>query len=198
MKTTEDLPGEETMNELHEAFVAAGAGAALLRLRHETPAIDQSDCAAALGQRRRILVPIDAGDESRRGIRYAIKLQREGCAVEVILLNVGEPVRHWQVLRFRTQQEVASFQSERAQVFIAETAAQLAAEGIACRGVFRLGDAIFSILDAADEFACDEIALPAPGAGMPKILRSDVASEVRRQQRAVPVTLLDGEALPVA
>lgn len=36
--------------------------------------------------------------------------------------NVGEPVNQWQVLRFRTQQEVSQFQSESAQAFIEDAA----------------------------------------------------------------------------
>ena len=86
------------------------------------------------GGRRRLLLPICACEESRWGIGYARQLQRAGQPVEAILLNVGEIVTQWQVLRFRTQQEVAQFQAERAQAFIDEASAPLAAENIPRRG----------------------------------------------------------------
>ncbi len=67
--------------------------------------------AAANAKALRILVPINANDDSHWGIRYAMCRHREGMQVEVILLNIGEPVTEWQVLRFRTQQEIARLQS---------------------------------------------------------------------------------------
>ena len=49
------------------------------------------------------LLPINANADSRWGVRYALQRQLEGTPVEVVLLNVGEFVTQWQVLRFRTR-----------------------------------------------------------------------------------------------
>ena len=67
----------------------------------------------AATRKRRLLLPINASEESRWGLKYARQLHESGTPVEAILLNVGEPVTQWQVLRFRTQQEIAEFQSAR-------------------------------------------------------------------------------------
>lgn len=69
--------------------------------------MNMSDHTATNVRVLRILAPINANDDSRWGVRYALRRRREGKKVEVILLNVGEPVDQWQVLRFRTQREIA-------------------------------------------------------------------------------------------
>ncbi len=69
--------------------------------------------AAATGRPLRLLVPVNANDDSRWGITYALRLHAQGRAVEVCCLNVGEPVTQWEVLRFRTQADIARFQAER-------------------------------------------------------------------------------------
>ena len=141
----------------------------------------------------RILVPINANDDSRWGVQYALRRYREGANVEVILLNVGEPITQWEVLRFRTQQEIAQFQSERAQAFIEEAGEPLTAVGVPCRGIFKQGPVVFSILDAAEELECDEIAMPLPNKGFSGLFSRDIVAAVKRRQRVVPVVAVSGD-----
>ena len=148
------------------------------------------------GGRRRLLLPICACEESRWGIGYARQLQRAGQPVEAILLNVGEPVKNLYVLRFRTQQEIEEFQESRAQCFIDEASRELADDGIACRGVFKQGDVVFSILDTAEELDCDEVVMPAQAKGLCRLFSRSKADAVRRQQRHVPVVLIDRQGTP--
>jgi len=141
----------------------------------------------------RILLPINASEDSRWGIQYALRRHREGSQLEVVLLNIGEPVTQWQVLRFRTQQEVAQFQSDRAQAFIEEASQLLAAENIPSRGIFKQGELVFSILDTAEELDCDEIVMPEPNRGMSSFFSSDIVSQVQHQQRGIPVVVVNSE-----
>jgi len=152
-----------------------------------------SDCIATNAKVLRILVPINANDDSRWGVQYALRRHREGIQVEVILLNIGESINQWQVLRFRTQQEVGQFQSERAQAFIEEATKPLADENIPCRGLFKQGDVVFSILDAAEEFDCDEIAMPVPKKRFPSIFSRGTILAVRSKQRDVTVIAVDSD-----
>lgn len=145
----------------------------------------------------RLLVPINANDDSRWGIRYALRRQREGLAVEVILLNVGEAITQWEVLRFRTQQEISRFQEQSAQSFIGEATAPLMTANIPCRGVFRQGDVVFSILDSAEEFACGEIVMPRPQEGLSSCFSRNIVRAVMRAQRDVPIVAVDGDGIPI-
>ena len=141
----------------------------------------------------RLLVPINANQHSRWGVQYALRCQRQGVLVEVILLNVGEPITQWEVLRFRTRQEIEQFQSERAQAFIEEASQELAENDIAYRGVFKQGELVFSILDTAEELDCDEIVMPSPKSWLSGLFSGDIVSTVVKQQRAIPVVFVDDQ-----
>lgn len=148
------------------------------------------------GRATRILVPIDATEDSRWGVRYSLWRRRQGADVEVILLNVGEPITQWQVLRFRTQREIAEFQSDRAQSFIEDAGHSLAQENIPYRGLFRQGDTVFSILDTAEELDCDEIAMPLARWGS-NTLSKEVMSRAKKERRDIPVVIVNSEGVPV-
>ena len=168
----------------------------LLQTHCSSPGVgDMSGCETTNSSTRirRLLVPINALEDSRWGVQYALRLHQEGIQVEVILLNVGEPITQWQVLRFRTQQEIAQFQSERAQAFIEEASQPLDAAGIQCRGVFRQGELVFSILDVAEALDCDEIIMPTPCRGILDFFSCDTVSAVRKQQRGIPVVIVDSQ-----
>lgn len=146
----------------------------------------------------RLLVPINANDTSRWGVQYALQKHREGRGVEVILLNVGEPIQRWEVLRFRTQQEIEAFQTERAQAFFEDTAQALLTEHIPCRGFFRHGDVAFSILDAAEEMGCGEIVLPAPRRLLFNLFGHNLVKRIRDRQRATRVVTVNRDGTEVA
>lgn len=144
----------------------------------------------------RILVPVTADDDSRWGVAYALRRHAARQPVDVCLLNVGEPVSHREVLRFRTQAEIAAFQLDRAEGFFDEAAQPLRERGIPWRGIFRRGEIAFAILDAAEELGCHEIIMPRSDAGLFGILSRRVVSSVVRRRRSIPVILVDREGTP--
>jgi hypothetical protein len=140
---------------------------------------------------RRLLLPIDAAERSRWGIRHVLARHHSGEAVDVTLLFVGEPVTDWQVLRFRTHGEIARFQAEHARHLLEGAARPLASRGIPCRTLFREGEVVFEILDAAEQLDCSEIVLPKPPPRLLGLLSSDVVRAVLRHRRSVPVVVVD-------
>lgn len=143
----------------------------------------------------RLLVPINANEDSRWGIQYAMRRHREGTQTEVILLNIGEPITQWEVLRFRTQQEIDQFQLERAQAFIEGASLLLAQDDIPCRGLFKQGELIFTILDTAEELDCDEIVMPAPSTWLSDLFSCGVVSAMLHQQRGIPLVVVNSEGI---
>jgi len=113
-----------------------------------------------------LLIPITVAEDSRWGVNYALRLREQGQRVEVVLLNVGEIITDWQLLRFRSQVEIAAFQAERAQDFIDEASPPLQAGDVPVKGHFRRGDPVFCILDTAEEFDCDQIVMPGHASGL--------------------------------
>ena len=144
----------------------------------------------------RILVPINANHDSHWGVRYALGRHREGKQVEVILLNISRPINQGEVVEFRAQQEIAQFQSQKAEAFIEKATNPLAAEDIPCRCLFKQGDVVFSILDTAEELECDEIAMPEPKKGLTSIFSRDIVYAVMLQQRDVPVVAVNSDGMP--
>lgn len=147
-------------------------------------------------QELRLLIPITASEDSRWGVLYALRLAEKGQRIEVCFLNVGEIITQWQVLRFRTQAEIAKFQSERAQAFIDEASEPLITRNIPFRGVFRRGDPVFCILDAAEEYDCDQIVMPNPGGGICGFFSKNIVTAVARRSRVVPVVTVDNHGTP--
>ncbi|MBK9606300.1 MAG: universal stress protein [Betaproteobacteria bacterium] len=94
----------------------------------------------------KLLLPVDATARSRWGIQYAKTCQQGGRDVAVTLLFVAEPVTSWQVLRFRTQEEIRRFQSERANFLLADAAQALEQAGVPVQMQYREGDIAFHIL----------------------------------------------------
>ena len=145
---------------------------------------------ASGGERYRLLIPINANEDSRWGIAYALQLHRDGQPIDVCLLNIGEPITRWEVLRFRTQAEIDRFQSERAQSFADEAARPLLEQNISCRGFFRQGPVVQSILDVAAELACDEIVMPRPHSGISRLFTREIVGTVMCKARDIPVVLV--------
>jgi len=144
----------------------------------------------------RILVPVDATERSRWSARYAMWRCRQAIAVEVELLFVAEPVTNWEVLRFRTQSEVARFQAERGQFLLEDAAQPLVQAGVAVRMNYREGDVAFQILDTAEQLDCHEIVLPAPHSRWTRLLSRDVVRQVMQKQRRIPVVTVNADGLP--
>lgn len=184
------------MNTSPDNRVSRVAASAAARSRHLQTVVLMSTFEHANVKAQRILVPINASEDSRWGVRYALHRRSAGASVEVILLNVGEPVVAWEVLRFRTQHEIGRFQSERAQAFIDDASEPLVAANVPCRGIFKQGEVVFSILDTAEELDCDEIAMPEPNRGLPSIFSRDIVDKVIHQKRDIPVVAVNGEGMP--
>ena len=180
-------------------FAANGSANGSFHMPHlpGADAMSSADRTEVNAKPLRLLVPINANDDSRWGVQYALSRQRQGAQLEVILLNVGEPITQWEVLRFRTQQEIEQFQSERAQAFIEEASQLLAANAIAWRGIFKQGKLVFSILDTAEELDCDEIVMPMSKTWLESLFSCDVVSTVEHQQRGVPVVLVNDHGEPL-
>lgn len=147
--------------------------------------------AAAGTKVTRLLIPVDATERSRWGLQYALRLQRKGVPLQVFLLFVAEPVTRFEVLRFRTHDEIARFQKESGHSILEDAARPLAEAGIACEQVFREGDIVFHILDVAEKLDCDEIVLPMPRPCIACLLRRDIVREVLRQALDALVVTID-------
>jgi len=144
----------------------------------------------------RLLIPVDATERSRWALQYALA-QNRGRQVEVDLLFVAEPVTAWQVLRFRTQREIAEFQSTIAQWLLEDAAGPLQAAGIPVRCHFREGYVPGQILETAEQLGCEQIVLPSPTPRLLSLLSRDTVRAVQRAANGVPVITVNRAGSPV-
>ncbi len=144
---------------------------------------------------RRLLIPIDATERSRWALRYA--LARRDPPVHVDLLFVAEPVTSLEVLRFRTQADIAEFQSKSAQWLLQDAAQPLENAGLSVTGHFREGDVAGQIVDAAEQLGADAIVLPPPRPLWLNFLTRGIVRKVLRRARATPIVHVDrdGQAI---
>ena len=136
----------------------------------------------------RLLIPIDATEASRRGVAHAIALAGQAERVEVCLLYVVAPVRDWEVLRFRTEQEIHQHFQSRAERFLEDASAPLKAAGILCKACFREQEPVFGILDLAEQLECTAIVLPRPD--WLDFRSSGLVRRLKRARRPTPVILV--------
>lgn len=144
----------------------------------------------------KLLLPIDATERSRWGINYALWRKQSGRDVAVSLLFVAEPVTNWEVLRFFSEERVRRFQAERGNYLLEDAAQPLRQAGIPAQMNYREGDIVFQIFDVAEQLECDEIVLPMPYPRWARLLSLDIAREIARRQRSVPVTTVSSRGMP--
>lgn len=145
----------------------------------------------------RLLIPIDATDQSRWGLKYASRLASSGTQLEVNLLFVAEPVRRWEVLRFYTEAEVAQHFHQRAVIFLEQAEAELIERGVSCRSFFREADSVGGVIDVAEELNCSEIVVPK--IEWLGIFSSGLGQKLMNRRCNIPVKLInaDGSASEV-
>lgn len=144
----------------------------------------------------KLLIPIEATEESRWAINYAIRRAQAGAAVEVCLLYIIEPVKNWEVLRFHTEQDVRQRFEERSAIFLAEAADALSAAGIPCHRHYREDELVRGILTFAEEKGCSEIVVPCTK--LFGLFSYGLASKLASKNTNVPVVLTteDGSIEP--
>lgn len=130
---------------------------------------------------QRVMIPVTADADSRRGVAEALRRHHAGTPLEVVLLHVAEPVEQWQVLRCMTRTEVAEFQSRSADHILDEAARPLKDAGIPCHTLYRSGRVIPTIREVAAEEGCGEILLPPATPRWRRLFSRDIVRRLRRR-----------------
>ena len=151
---------------------------------------------AARVKNLRILVPINADTDSQNGVQYALRRQREGHGVYAVLLNIAEPLGGLKHLRYRTHGEIDRVQTLQAVSFFEAASAPLEAAGVAYCCLFKEGEVVFSILDAAEQQGCDEIAMPLPKPRWWSFLSREIVPLVVLNRKHIPVVTVDSDGVP--
>jgi hypothetical protein len=145
----------------------------------------------------RLLVPVDASDESRWGVKYAVNRRRAADAVEVILLHVEEPAAACLLQRDHTCRELSQRHCERARMIMDEAALALEAHDIVCLGVHKRGDVALTIREMAKTMDCHELVMPEPSAGWWGLSPRGILDSVCSHPHCIAIVTVDADGQPV-
>ncbi|WP_319244519.1 hypothetical protein [uncultured Propionivibrio sp.] len=138
---------------------------------------------------QRLLVPVKNKGDLSQVITYAIRRRAEGMRVVVAFLHVDEspivPLPHGD--RSRSQNS-----EERNSIEIFGNGIQML-EGLDIQYLTycRSGSVVFSILDSAEQLACHEIVVPAPGRLHFRCLSRNIVSALLDRQRSIRVVAVN-------
>lgn len=143
-----------------------------------------------------LLIPIKRARNSERAVMYAIRRRAEGHAIAVCLLHVEEPPARWQTMIGRTRTDKKRHQRTN-QVF-SVAVRMMRGLDIEFAAYVKSGPIIFTILDAAEELACDEIVVPAPGNFFLRLLSRQVVTILTARQRCARLLPVGKHGLPMS
>jgi nucleotide-binding universal stress UspA family protein len=112
----------------------------------------------------RFLVPVDGSLHCERAIQHLIPLAKCLEVLEILLINVREPVDSWEVRRFLTEEEIARIQQSEGEEDLRSARALLDAAGLAYEAQVLAGPVAQTIAHYADSHQCDQIILAPTGA----------------------------------
>lgn len=144
----------------------------------------------------RLLLPLRNGADAACGTEYAIRRRAQGRMVAVCLLHVEETPAQWQALVGGSAAPPA--RPRRHHDVFARTLRRLEGLDIEYAAYIRSGPIVFTILDAAEELACGEIVVPAPGTGLMRLWSRDIVLTLLARQRAIPVVTVDAHGMAAA
>jgi len=138
----------------------------------------------------KVLVPVDGSRTSLRAVEHVIKLIQGREPMDVLLVNVQEPVDSWEVSSFLKGSEVQAIQDGKGNAVLDAAAQLLDAAQIPYTRSLLHGGVAEAIARLASEAGCDKIVMGARGESLlEEILIGSVTQEVIRQAR-VPVTVV--------
>lgn len=145
----------------------------------------------------RLLVPVGETTQWNWGVRYALWKHELGISVEVALLHVLEPaLPPWEVLAFRTEQQLAALRSAHASSLLEQAAIPFRRKRIRHQLFYREGEVVFEILDAAEQLDCSHIVVAKPVRGWQRLFSRGIVPRLLRRQRAVPIVTVNVNGLP--
>ena len=138
---------------------------------------------------QRLLIPLKRQDDANPSIAYAIRRRAEGSPVVIALLHVEALVAPWPITGIG--QYVRTQRKPRTGNVFSESLRMLKDLDIEYSTHLIPGPVVFSILDTAEQLACSEIVVPAPGRLHLRCLSENVATTLVAWQRSIPVVMVN-------
>jgi nucleotide-binding universal stress UspA family protein len=138
----------------------------------------------------KILAPLDGSNNARRVVDYLVQIAATLKDVEVVLVNVREPVEGPEVGRFWNPQQIEEFQQREGSLLLQPACDRLQAAGVRHSAQVMVGEIAQTIVDHAAKQGCDMIVMGHRGMGaIAELLMGSVTTKVLHLTQ-LPVTLV--------
>lgn len=139
---------------------------------------------------RKVLIPVDGSPNSDRAVKHVIALSRACQALDILLLNVQEPVDSWEVRSFLKPAEIEAMEETKGGDVMQSARALLDDAGVAYVPSVLIGPVADVIARYAREQGCDTIVMGTRGLGaIEGLVLGSVATKVIHLAN-MPVTLV--------
>ncbi|GAB4451773.1 MAG: universal stress protein [Rhodocyclaceae bacterium] len=136
------------------------------------------------------LVPVDGSANSDRAVRHVIELVTGGSPLEILLLNVQEPIDSWEVKRFMPAEEIEAMQIEKGGDALQSARALLDAAGVAYTPQVLIGPIAETIARHSADQGCHKIIMGTRGmTALESLVLGSITMQVVHLS-SVPVTLV--------
>lgn len=138
----------------------------------------------------KILLPVDGSELALEAVRLAVRLGRDGLDVSAVLANVQEPASLFELLVALDPEVIDRVSAEAGLHALQSARALLDAAGVAYECEVAKGDPAHTLIDIAERFGCDLIAMGARGnSALRSAMLGSVSNEVLHAS-AVPVLIV--------
>lgn len=138
----------------------------------------------------KILAPIDGSNNASRVIDYLKSLATDVKDLEIVLLNVREPVDADEVRQFLSEARIREFQEKEGRLLTDAASAKLTAAGIRNTSMVSIGEIAPTIVEQCKAQTCDQIVMGSRGlSSIASLLMGSVATKVIHLAE-VPVTFV--------
>ncbi|MDT8992470.1 universal stress protein [Curvibacter sp. APW13] len=142
----------------------------------------------------KILLPVDGSELSLAAVRFAIDLATKGLQVEAVLANVQEASNLYELLVAHDPEVLDRVAAEAGVHTLQAARALLDAQGLAYEMEVARGDPAHTLVEIAERFGCDMIAMGARGnSALRSAMLGSVSNEVLHAS-AVPVVIVKAPA----
>lgn len=144
----------------------------------------------------KILLPVDGSEAALDAVRFAIRLSREGLALQCVLCNVQEPATLYEMVVAHDAEVLHEVSNAAGAHAIEPAAALLRAAGLDCESEVASGDPGNMLVETAENYGCEMIVMSARGMGaLRQALLGSVSQSVLHAS-PVPVVLVKPPPAP--
>jgi nucleotide-binding universal stress UspA family protein len=138
----------------------------------------------------KILLPVDGSEHSLDAVRHAIRLVRDGLAIEVVLVNVQEPTYLYEMVLAPDADVLERVSGAAGHHSLSDAQDLLRQADVPFESELLTGEPAHTLLEAGERHDCDAVVMGARGRGLARSALLGSVSQAVLHGSPVPVTIV--------